>query len=436
MTTTLLSTEQELSRQLGDYWSSTTTSAGDSSGTSLIDTALRVKPEGWITDEATAIMTSGTYDTVEREIESLDTETGTLVFKQPFAGAIAISVTYEIHRLFSAEEKKRACIYGARKGYPSIYKRIRDETLTVGNWLKNGDQEIWTLTTNADNWLASTVTAVKNTNTLYLTRGTSSVKLSTAAGYYYQSDTQIEDFRHLIGQTVTFKAKVHCNTASCARLGILYDGTNVEYSEYHPGSSKFCDDDGDNKPGDFLEVEKTIDDAPTAISFRVYHDVAAAITYVDDLRVTGPTRDKHYIGNMGLNFNEPSELFQSSDANIYDEPWQPLRTMEVDKDGYLYPWGGTQGYRLRIKGRGALNYLLSGAVSTSWTASIDLDAPQLEILIAEAAIYLYTQRILPNYTSGDNQTYMNALAYWKNELRERQSKFAMPQPLVTMRRNV
>ena len=436
MATTLLASEVELSRQLGDYWSSTTTSAGDSSGTFLIDTTLRVKPEGWITDGATCNITSGTYDTVEREIESLDTETGALTFKRPFAGAIATSVTYEIHRLFSADEKRRACIYGARKGYPYIFKRVRDETLTVGNWLKNGDQEIWTLSTNADNWLASTVTAAKNTNTLYLTRGAASVKLSTAAGYYYQSDTQIEDFRHLIGQTVKFKAKVHCDTASCARLGILYDGTNIEYSAYHPGTSKFCDDAGDNKPDDYLEVEKTIDDAPTAISFRLYHDVAAAVTYADDLRVTGPARDKHYVGNMGLNFNEPSELFQSSNTNIYDEPWQPLRSMEVDKDGYLYSWKGTQNYRLRIKGIGALNYLVSGAVSELWTASIDLDAPQLDILVAEAAIYLYQQKVLPNETAGDNQTYMNALVYWKNELRERQGKFGMTLPLVTMRRNV
>ena len=50
MSTTLLATKAELSRQLGDYWSSVTTSAGDASGTFLIDTALRVKPESWLTD--------------------------------------------------------------------------------------------------------------------------------------------------------------------------------------------------------------------------------------------------------------------------------------------------------------------------------------------------------------------------------------------------
>ena len=49
MTTTMLNAEAELSKQLGDWWSGTTTSAGSS--TTLIDTALMAKANDWAADE-------------------------------------------------------------------------------------------------------------------------------------------------------------------------------------------------------------------------------------------------------------------------------------------------------------------------------------------------------------------------------------------------
>jgi len=50
MSTTLLAAEQALSKEIGDYWSSTTTGAGSS--TTLVDSALMAKANDWITDEA------------------------------------------------------------------------------------------------------------------------------------------------------------------------------------------------------------------------------------------------------------------------------------------------------------------------------------------------------------------------------------------------
>jgi len=52
MTTTLLNAEILLSKEIGDYWSSATTSAGATDYTTLVDTALKAKDEDWVTDGA------------------------------------------------------------------------------------------------------------------------------------------------------------------------------------------------------------------------------------------------------------------------------------------------------------------------------------------------------------------------------------------------
>lgn len=60
MSTSLLSAEIELSKQLGDFWDSITTSAGAAGGTTLIDTELKAKANDWIPDNAYDMLTSGT----------------------------------------------------------------------------------------------------------------------------------------------------------------------------------------------------------------------------------------------------------------------------------------------------------------------------------------------------------------------------------------
>ncbi len=56
MSTTLLNAEVELSKQLGDYWASTTTGAG--SATTMVDTALKDKANDWVeTGEAYVFLT-------------------------------------------------------------------------------------------------------------------------------------------------------------------------------------------------------------------------------------------------------------------------------------------------------------------------------------------------------------------------------------------
>ena len=163
MSTTLLNAEVALSKELADFWSSTTTSAGAAGGTTLVDTALKAKANDWITDEAYDMVTESTYDGEERKISSLDNSSGTITVLA-HGGQIASGIDYRIHRLFEASEKRRAIIAAAANVYPSCFAEIFDESLVSGNWLKDGSFERWTTSSNLTDWTETTLTATQTSD--------------------------------------------------------------------------------------------------------------------------------------------------------------------------------------------------------------------------------------------------------------------------------
>ena len=408
-----------LSKEMGDFWSSAATSAGAAGGTTLVDTALLAKPADWIPADAYDRILSGTYVDQERQISSLSSSTLTVL---AHGGQIASGVTYEVHRLFTASEKRRALLHAAKSEFPHIFKHIRDTSLSVGNWLRNGDMEIWGQAGNPDNWTAVTLTAAKNTTGPYYKRGATSCKLSGAAGSLRQGSADVGELILLAGKGVTFTAEVWSDTASCSRLRI-YDGTTTTNSDYHAGGSKF----------EKLTVTATIADSPSEITVRVMRDVGTGIDYVDDARVFGPIRDKLYIGDLGLAQNYPHIIEQSPDGLIQDEPWEILRDWEISGDGFLYLPYGSQNYQLRVRGMGYLDFLVSGASSEDWAATIAIDSPQTEILIAAAIIYLYRQKLQPGTgTAAVSGRYAGALAFWDHELAIRRARCGMVAPPATV----
>jgi len=417
----------ELSRQTGDYWVSTTTSAGSSEA--IVDTAMIAKANDWISDAPQEMydrITSGTYDEEERKISSLDNTTGTLT---PLAhgGTIASGVTYEVHRLWSASEKRRALIYAARRSYPYLFNRIKDESKVSGNWLKDGSFEVWTSSSALTHWTTSASTIAQTTTAGLFKHGNTSCKISTAAGYIEQTISNWDDLKKLAGKTVTFTAQGHCDAANCLRLAI-YDGTTTTYSDYHDGDS------GWTTNSDPLSVTATIQNSPTAVTFRIYHASAVGTSYVDDARVIGGINDKVYIGDLNLEQDAPHSVSAERSSYSNGEPWIRLHEYTVDNEGYLYISGLANGYTLRIEGIAPLDFLASGVSSTSWAATIDIDSPQTDILVAEAVMYLYIQMISPNYTSGERDTFAQMLQYWENELAERRAKFGMIAPQGTVKR--
>jgi len=431
MTTALSAARILLSKEMGDYWAGTSTTPTTAATTTLTDTALMAKANDWIDGdrEMYDLITDATVNTnEERKLSSLSNTAGILTMLAHTSNNVA-DVDYEIHRLFPASEKRRALVYAAKAVYPHLFKEIRDESMVSGNWLKDGALLKWTTSTNPTYWTASSVVTTKTTTLPYYKHSTQSVKLSTPAGYIYQDIALWADLQRLAGKTVTFTAQGHCDTASCLRLGILYDGTNLSYSSYHDGDSAWTED---NDP---LSIEYTIDDNPTDIEFRVYHDVAAGTSYVNDLRVIGPYGNRIYIADLGLAQNKPHQVLIEPDNYSTDEPWALIHNINYDQtNGYMYlPDGVPSDYRLRILGNKYLDfYDSSDVVGTDWEDTIAIDSPQIEILVAQAAIYLCLQKIVPNFTSGESQRWMQALAYWQAELKQRIARFGIISPSATV----
>jgi hypothetical protein len=430
VSTSLQNAEILLSKEMNDYFSSTTTSAGDSTGLNLKDTALADKDDEWAIGYDQIVLGTGVApDEEERRIKGLISNDGTLGLKRAHTTQVASSSAYRIHRLFSASEKRLALIHAAKAGYPHIFQEVRDESRVSGNWAKDGALNVWTSSTVLTYWTASGVTSTKTTTLPYYKHGTKSAKLDTAAGYIYQDITLNADLQKLAGKTVTFSAQGWCDTASCLRLGILYDGTNLTYSSYHDGDSAWTED------SDPLEIEYKIDDNPTNISFRVYHAVAAGTSYVNDLRIIGPDGARIYIGDLGLVKNEAHQVFLERSNYSNAEPWYLIHGVTYDRtNGYMHiPDWVSKDFRLRIKGVKYLNfYDTSGDVGTDWADTIALDSPQTEILVAEAAVYLCRQMTTPDDSESETTKWGNSLADWMRELNERRQKYGMEMPEVTV----
>ncbi len=427
MSTILSNCEIELSKQLGDYWAGTTTGAGSS--TTVVDTALKAKANDWITDDAYDHITSATCLDEERKIPALDNTTGTLTVLAHSGTGPGISATYRVHRLFNASDKRIALIYAARHSFPYLFEEIWDESLVCGNWLKDGSFERWTTSTNLTDWTDTTVTTTQNTSASYLRHSLTSCRLDTAAGTLSQAITNFGDLQFLRGKSVTFTCQGWCDTASCLRLSIN-DGTTQTYSEYHTGDDAWTED---NPRNDSFYVTQYIASNATQVTFTIHHGVAAATSYVDDARVISDYRGRLNIGYLWLAQNRPHQVYIEPTYYSQEEDWIKITDYKVSQDGYLYiPTIYPSDYRLRIRGIGYLDFLVSGVSSTSWSATIDIESPQLDILVAEAAIYLCNQMVLPNYTSGESDRWARALAYWQNELNDRRMKYGMKSPAATL----
>jgi hypothetical protein len=412
-----------VSKDLNDFFSSTTTSAGAAGGTTVIDTALMAMPNQWITDKTYTRITSGTRDGDERKISSLDNTTGTLT-TLAHGGQIANSVTYEVHRLFTASEKRIALHHAARTAFPYIHSIIKADHFRSSNWLINGDVEYWAAATAPDHWNRSAVTCTQTSTASLFTSGSYSCKLSTAAGHIEQSwiAGNNDDLKYLRGKSVTFRARGWSDTASSLRLAIN-DHATITYSDYHAGNSAW--DDGD------LYVTATISPTATEVAFMVYHDVAVATDYVDDLYVTGPTMAKVDVSDLGLALNRPMAVSYCP-STFRHEPWVPVRGYEVksSENAVYITQSIPAGSPLRIEGIGYLKFLASGVESTAWSATIAIDDPQTKILSAAACLYLYQQMAMPNFTSGDNKAAIEAYAFWKQEYRDRCNQFRMSVPPI------
>jgi len=425
MTTTLANCRIELSKQIRDYWAGTTTGAGSS--TTLVDTALKAKSNDWVTDETFDLITEGTYIDEERKVSSLDNTSGTLTVLA-HSNTPGSGIDYEVHRMFTASEKRIALVAAARQAFPYIHKVIRDESKVAGNWLKDGSLEAWTTSTALTNWVTTTCTSTQTSSAGNFVHGSYSAALTSTAGSISQTIAKNEDLKYLAGKAVTFTVRGKTDTASSLRIGI-YDGTTTTYSSYVSNLNGWT---AEISP---ITVTATIGANPSAVTFFIYHDSAAATDYVDDARVIGPDNPRIYIGDLSLPRNLPRQVFIEPENYYQGEHWGLIHGIKFDTvNGYmtLPREYGTADLRLRILGAGYLDFLASGVSSTAWAATIAIDSPQTDILVAQAILYLYTQMALPNFSTNDRKSYQEMIGFWKGQLDNRIALFGMMPPPATI----
>jgi len=365
-TTTRAILRQRLSEEMGDYQSLTTTSAGNSAGTSVVDTGLRnlsggaddAAFEGWH-----ILVTSGANTGETRMVKNHFTNTTTLVMQEAFSGGPVVgSVTYELHQ-HDPSQKHQAISRAIEELFPFLYLPIRDETIVVDDRLSNSDFE--TFSGGFTGWTevgSPTVTA----DTTYVVHGSQSAKVvgdSGAAGQLTQAPTINID--EITNKTVTFKCWVWCAAADTARIRLDWDGSDIDSSTYHKGQNEW----------ELLDVAASVPTSATQVK-AIIEVVASGTAYFDACWLDAGPIQKYTMPTSII--AGPHYLTEQGD--------------ETEVNGEYIPiiGGPTAGRRLRIEGMG----LLSRPSSDSSTTEVA--APQTNIITAYAGMYFFRTQAASN----------------------------------------
>jgi hypothetical protein len=140
-----------LGRSAGFFFDSTTTSQGNSGGTTLIDTAILKYDTAELADKW-LLQTSGNNDGEARRITSVSSSTITVT--SAYTNRVESGVTYEIVT-HDPDTMQDALQQAGRTIYPDLYLKLTDETIIVDNLLANSSfedsQSIGTTSAFADN---------------------------------------------------------------------------------------------------------------------------------------------------------------------------------------------------------------------------------------------------------------------------------------------
>jgi hypothetical protein len=429
MSTTALSTLRDrLNIMIGDSLSDTVTTALTTSTAVVCTNLTKYTGDANYFKNWYVLITSGVNDGQCRKVAS-STAAGTLtVYGANFASDGATLATFELHKL-DPTQKTRAINNAARELYPTyLFRRVTDETLITGNALPNAHFEDWTATTHPDFWTAS-VSTVGEENTI-IRGGTSSAKLSVAAGSLYCSNAEYPQLLDLMGTTIDFKCWVYASAASECRLGIYTkqaDGTeqNTQYSSYHSGGSEW----------ELLEIESyALNDDLTDIKFSLYN-ATTGTCYFDNARVTG--KDFYaYLLPKTFQTGHITQVWEQV-TGYSDDICDDVKSGHNDfaevfgwntptgDDGYKYlrlPYILSSERKLRLVGEAPLEDTLS-----SDTDTMTIEGERVNLLLAYAAYLVYEMQ--RGIASGQSKDFYNQeIAYWggKTERLKRTLKMTRP----------
>jgi len=119
-----------LGQDVDDGWIGTTTQAGDGGGGDLVDTALYEKVADWVCDGMIVHLPLGPNGAGAPETRVARVLVGhVLVFMTDFSVQVQSGVSYEVHRLFTRNQKLVALRQAATLICPGIHAVVRDMAL-------------------------------------------------------------------------------------------------------------------------------------------------------------------------------------------------------------------------------------------------------------------------------------------------------------------
>ncbi len=320
-----------------------------------------------------------------------------------------------------------------RQIYPVLFVSLEDRTLITNNWLPNSSFEDQSTSGTPDFYTHSSTTGTKTTTAgLYRgALGTTSIKLvaGVANDYMYITSKNFPRLLDLMGKTVTLKSWVYPEVADDGYI-VIYtiqaDGTEQTLT-----SSTSC-------PATkltLLELEdQTLNDNLVEIQIRFKIATNTKYAYFDTSRLHGPLMTE-YLLPKDFRDGHLSQVYRqigSSQGDPCDDLHMgsriQLHNSEVVSDG-TYKW-------LRLDDPQPSNQIIQLIgykpleTLTDIDDTISVDDPQLDLVIAQACVELFTlERGMAS--PPDRDSYDIRKREWQDEVRRLKYQFAMPKPIVT-----
>jgi hypothetical protein len=383
--TTLISLQQSLSENMGDYESFDSSADGDSQGFTVVASALLNLVGGTDTDafegqyieinDSGATAANGEVRRIDTYIADLDTPT--LRMQSAFSEQIKSGITVILHR-FNPVDKKNTIRQSILESYPDLYLPIRDETLVVDDLLANSGFE--TFSSGFTGWTEVGSPTVTKETTIVM-HGDASAKIvasGSAVGQLTQAPTINID--ELTNDEVESKRWVYATEPNTARLRLDFGNSNFSNSVYHSGRDQW----------ELLELDAAVPSA--AIQVKQICEVAISGTAYFDHGWMAVGRIYEYTLPTSI-ITGPHRVTQQADEDDVDGPY------------YQIPdnWKPTTGRILRVEGYGVLSR------PTTNTGTTEVGEPQVRLIVAYAEMLMWRLMASPARSARqDRQGYVDA----------------------------
>ena len=358
-----------------------------------------------------------------------------------FAGANFTSDTADLATFmitkYNPDLYKQAIQRAIRRLDLTFWVPLNDLTLVTGNILPNSHFEDWAVSTVPDLYTLSNCTASETaTAGLYRgPRGTSSALITATSGsaYMYITSNDYPRLLDAMGQDGTLEAWVYPSTADDAWLQIYTikaDGTEQTL----PSAQE------DSCPASKWSLvgpeDQTLNEDLVEIQIRFRVDTSGQTCYFDNARFFGFNIRELFLPKDFVDGHLSTVHFQTS--HWADNPCDDLHLRTKDK---VYNWdivedGTYKWLRLPALYPNERLLHLEGytplTVPTTDSASVEVNDPELELLIAQSALELYKMMRSPISTK-DTSKFDREIAYWEGEVFRLTSRFRQVRPTETVR---